>query len=118
MATQGEVSALALKSEDEKEKTTSTTSHRDEDLANLAEKSSSVPTKQTSEKYARVHIGSGNEDSNAGFDAAVGTSEEDSGYLMEPEMQFGKSEEGEMVAVDEEAAYNDSTLSPVHDQLL
>ncbi|XP_077334893.1 cip1-interacting zinc finger protein [Lithobates pipiens] len=116
MATQGEISAL--KSEGEGEKTTSTTSHRDEDLPNLAEKSSSVPTKLTSEKRTRVQIGSGNEDSNAGFDAAVGTSGEDSGYLMEPEMQLGKSEEGEVVAVDQETAYDDSTLSPVHDQLL
>lgn len=112
MATQGGVSSL--KAEDEKEKTTSPTSHKDGDFANLAEKSSSVPAKLTSEKRAR----GGNEDSDAGFDTAVGTSEEDSGYIMEPEMQLGKSEEGGEVAVDQETAYSDSTLGPVHHNLL
>lgn len=111
MASQGGLFSLNL--EDEREKTASSTPHRDGDLVTPLDKSNTVPTKLAIENRAR--IGSGIEDSNSGFDSVVGTSEEDPGYLMESEMQLVKSEdkiEGETALVDHETSHADSTLSP------
>ncbi|XP_018417320.1 PREDICTED: cip1-interacting zinc finger protein [Nanorana parkeri] len=109
---------VPLNSEDEREKTASVISHRDEDVITLAEKSNTVPAKLAGKNRAREMIESGIEYSNA--DIVVGTSEEDSGYVMEPELALIISEhcsEGEKSTVDNETSYGDGTLSPIHHEL-
>ncbi|KAM5146242.1 cip1-interacting zinc finger protein [Mantella aurantiaca] len=116
-ASQATISSINL--EDESKKTASAACHKDEDFIPLAVGSNTGAPKPASENRATVYIGSGNEASNAGFDT-VGTSEEDSGYVLEPEMQLGKTDdhtEGEKAEVDQEISYGDSTLSPIHHEL-
>lgn len=112
MASQGGL--LSLNSEDEREKAASSAPHKEGDLVTPVNKSSTVPTKLASANRARVSIGSGIEDCNAGFDTVVSTSEEDPGYLMESEMQLVKSQdntESANAAVDHETCDGDSALS-------
>ncbi|XP_068105900.1 cip1-interacting zinc finger protein [Hyperolius riggenbachi] len=105
----------SLNSEVEKEKTAEDATEGVDDLVPLADKNSGSSTKQASNSIIGAKVTSSaveDTDSGPGCDTAMGSSEEDSGYFMDPDMLLVKGEqssEAEKAEIEEEAPCGSGT---------